>query len=721
MTLRTAYSLGLSVTLCLALLVVLIGGEMPTWAWFALLWPVRLGITLVRGSSRVGNATLGTLIAVAGFLWGAALVVIDGLSVLLPEAAIALGASLVGRVEGRSNLHHDLQALLLSLLLIFAGAGLNSGISYGIIFVLYALAAAWALLARQLWISAAREAARERGIPEAVTLARRDLITPRFAVIAGTTALLVLFSTTVVFVLFPRVGLGNLAFLASRRAGLPEAVYLDSQPRALGGREVMARVKGVSYSIFARGLYLRVETYDKWTKLGFVHSPAADTDRFTDLGLAASAGIHVYDVFMRPVTGTKLATLGPVERVRITAGGATNPSLLVRVSNGGITGEVWALSPIVGPVRYTIAGAYQSNSDEGFALRANAEGAAEAFDLSHSADPRTQRLSRFRELPSSLDERIRSLTHQVVGEARAPAAKVARLARYLRDNYAYSLEQSNAEKADPLAGFLFEDRRGHCEFFAAALATMLREAGVAARVVGGFAGGYWDRSDDLILFTAADAHAWVEWFDASRGWVIADATPPSGEGPRELGGIAAMYERLVRWWDYYVVDYGLTDQLALIEKAWEVGPGRPAAPRFSSVKMPALGALACLGCLVVAVVYARRGRRRWHSAGGNSAGLARALEKACRRVLERPVLASETLRTAVEAASRLLSGAHRQLLEEAARAYEEARFGGVEPTRGRVSQLVRELRRTSLRHSRDRVRGHHLNSNSVCRKTDTYN
>ena len=48
------------------------------------------------------------------------------------------------------------------------------------------------------------------------------------------------------------------------------------------------------------------------------------------------------------------------------------------------------------------------------------------------------------------------------------------LARYLRRTYAYTLELPSHEVADPLAYFLFTRKKGHCEYFASAMAVMLR-------------------------------------------------------------------------------------------------------------------------------------------------------------------------------------------------------------------------------------------------------
>src|SRR5690606_15309264 len=115
----------------------------------------------------------------------------------------------------------------------------------------------------------------------------------------------------------------------------------------------------------------------------------------------------------------------------------------------------------------------------------------------------------------------------------------------------------------PLASFLLEDRRGHCEYFASAFALLLRANGIAARVIGGYQGGAYDASDDVIVFTGGNAHAWVEWFLPGAGWIVDDPTPLASAARMELRGLSAFFERLQRFWDDRVLDYALSDQLAL--------------------------------------------------------------------------------------------------------------------------------------------------------------
>ena len=84
--------------------------------------------------------------------------------------------------------------------------------------------------------------------------------------------------------------------------------------------------------------------------------------------------------------------------------------------------------------------------------------------------------------------------------------------------------------APPLLGrdsvdeFLFSTQSGYCEHYASSFVVLMRAAGIPARVVTGYQGGWWSRSGDYLLIRHSDAHAWAEvWID-DQGWVRVDPT-----------------------------------------------------------------------------------------------------------------------------------------------------------------------------------------------------
>jgi transglutaminase-like putative cysteine protease len=108
----------------------------------------------------------------------------------------------------------------------------------------------------------------------------------------------------------------------------------------------------------------------------------------------------------------------------------------------------------------------------------------------------------------------------------APLDYVVKVDRYLQDGFSYS-ERPTPVRAgvEPLDGFLFDTHDGYCQHFSGAMALLLRMGGVPARVASGFSPGGFSKRHDAWIVRDTDAHAWVEaWFD-SAGWVTYDPTP----------------------------------------------------------------------------------------------------------------------------------------------------------------------------------------------------
>ncbi|MEJ7709740.1 MAG: transglutaminase-like domain-containing protein [Pyrinomonadaceae bacterium] len=62
----------------------------------------------------------------------------------------------------------------------------------------------------------------------------------------------------------------------------------------------------------------------------------------------------------------------------------------------------------------------------------------------------------------------------------------------------------------PVADFTFNVKAGHCEYFATAMALLLRTRGTAARVVNGFQMGEYNDAADAYTVRQLNAHSWVE-------------------------------------------------------------------------------------------------------------------------------------------------------------------------------------------------------------------
>jgi hypothetical protein len=103
------------------------------------------------------------------------------------------------------------------------------------------------------------------------------------------------------------------------------------------------------------------------------------------------------------------------------------------------------------------------------------------------------------------------------------------------ENFQYSLTPGQQAELS-LETFIFKTKRGYCEHFAAAHASLLRLSGVPARVVVGYQGGEFNSLGDFWTIRQKDAHAWVEYLNENARWVLTD--PVSIVAPQriELGG-----------------------------------------------------------------------------------------------------------------------------------------------------------------------------------------
>lgn len=118
--------------------------------------------------------------------------------------------------------------------------------------------------------------------------------------------------------------------------------------------------------------------------------------------------------------------------------------------------------------------------------------------------------------------------------------------RWLRDRgeYTYTLDQSIQDpRIDPVEDFLLNRKSGHCQYYATALALLLREANIPTRVLTGFKGATTDSDPTVLMIQQRHAHAWVEAFISSENtWITLDATPAArDESVAEIG-------RKANWW-----------------------------------------------------------------------------------------------------------------------------------------------------------------------------
>lgn len=127
-------------------------------------------------------------------------------------------------------------------------------------------------------------------------------------------------------------------------------------------------------------------------------------------------------------------------------------------------------------------------------------------------------------VPPGLRGALIAFANRHTDAAAAPARRIGELASLLQSRFEYSLQSRRASDLDPVLDFLQVEQRGHCEYFASAMALLARALGVPARVAGGYLVTERRDWDGAWIARERDAHAWTEvWLDGQ--WQIVDATP----------------------------------------------------------------------------------------------------------------------------------------------------------------------------------------------------
>lgn len=125
-----------------------------------------------------------------------------------------------------------------------------------------------------------------------------------------------------------------------------------------------------------------------------------------------------------------------------------------------------------------------------------------------------------------LSPRVRQLADRLTGGLSSPYDKALAINRFLWEHYRYNLQAPLLpDGADAVDHFLFVSTEGSCEIFSSAMATLLRAAGVPARLITGYTTGSYNVFTGYYEVHNSDAHAWVEVYAPGVGWIEFEPTP----------------------------------------------------------------------------------------------------------------------------------------------------------------------------------------------------
>jgi len=130
-----------------------------------------------------------------------------------------------------------------------------------------------------------------------------------------------------------------------------------------------------------------------------------------------------------------------------------------------------------------------------------------------------------------LDPRIEQLAKAWTADAASDYEKVLAIQQHFHsDGFQYSTDVDVADDPDALLTFLTQTKAGFCQQYATAMAVLVRELGLPARVAVGYQSGTL-QDDGRYLVQSDDAHAWVEVYFEGYGWLQFEPTPGHGTHP----------------------------------------------------------------------------------------------------------------------------------------------------------------------------------------------
>ena len=317
-------------------------------------------------------------------------------------------------------------------------------------------------------------------------------------------------------------------------------------------------------------------------------------------------------------------------------------------------------------------------------------------------------LERSLRLPDDGNARSRAWATELRRSHQNPDAVVQALLRHFnREPYSYTLKPSPVG-ADIVDDFLFDTRNGFCIHYAGAMTFVLRAAGIPARVVAGYQGGEVNPAGNYLSVHQFDAHAWLEYWVADRGWVSVDPTfqvaperieqgleqaladeqsflegsPMSLMRYRDIGWLNSLrhgWDNLNYGWQRWVLSYQGERQREILQ-----GLFGPLNWRTLGVAMVAIVLLLLTTLLLLST-------RPWRS----ERDPLRRLHGRFERLLARQGVVrhkGEGARAFAARAAQQLPQ-HAEQLSEFAHAYERQRYGGQEPDVSALRASLARLRR----------------------------
>ena len=430
----------------------------------------------------------------------------------------------------------------LAFFMLVAASSAAFGVGFLFVFIAFLLLSTWLLLLQHILMES------EPG-PDRSVAGSPQWASPRMLLgLAAGASIATFFITTALFFVIPRVGLAALPFrgkIGSLVTGFSDRVELGAYGQIQTDSSVAMRVHVVGEvppeslpTLRWRGI-----AFDEFDGKAWSVSPAQRTtlrrSLASDFRVGAFRGrgpLLTQEVFLEPI-GTEVIFVAP-RALRLEARAAE----ITLDDMGAIT-----VPSASARLHYRVESELETPPPPG------------GLRWEGRLPPDDPAVARYLQLPR-LAPRIPALAREVAAGSRDALETARRLTDHLSREYRYSLSLERKSSLPPLEEFLFVRRSGNCEYFAAALAVMLRVQGIPARVVGGFQRGEWNPYGQYFTVRMRDAHAWVEAYLPGAGWVTFDPSPRAEAEAVATGAILYLDALRLRWYRY-VINWSLRDQV----------------------------------------------------------------------------------------------------------------------------------------------------------------
>jgi hypothetical protein len=514
------------------------------------------------------------------YAWWALLLLVLGL--LLPDGirgdSIWEGGSrflcvfLLAKLWQRRSNSDYLQAYVASFLMLLSASLLGTSMVYAVCLLFYIVFSTWTLtlfhlrremeenyLLKHLPGKNGQAAESERVEVERILNSRRVVGPPFLLTTAGAGLLTFLFAL-LLFVLLPRFHVTvDLPFHRrmlpstgfSERLELGSHGLLRDNPRVVMRVELPGqsppktlRLRGVTFASYQNG---------RWSQHRVGEQPLSVQRGAVALALNVSESVRSRaqraEIYLEPLDADALFTPSPGRAL----------SLQVPESYGGLLGAQLGVTTdgqIIArgrrsPLHYSVLSLpempRESSSDD---------------------------LGLYRQLSPEMRSRLRTLALQIVGTTQGSAERAELLSGHLQTNYSYTTRLWKPSQSEPIFDFLESERRGHCEYFATALAVLLRSLDIPSRTVNGYLTAEWNSYGKFFVVRQQHAHSWVEALLPGQGWVVLDPTPPQSSAPRLpfLFKIRQLLDGLDMGFGKYVLEYDVGAQQRLTDRLSSLWP-----------------------------------------------------------------------------------------------------------------------------------------------------